>query len=545
MSLVHVFGARARRLIAVALLSRFSLPREAMRWAFRRHTRKMALVAPGGSLTFGQLHQRVMRVAGAFSGEGLVPGDVVLCQLPDDVTLIEWRLAALEYGVVLMTLHAHADSEQVWKAITSVAPRVVFAGENSPLARLALPEGVRRITTGSTYEQWIERALPLRRSTPLTPDSVAALSMTSGTTGAPKVLSVSHRSLMTSLKLLVRHLDVASATQEIGVTMSGIPLTGAGGGALLPNLLAGACLVVPRSYEQADLLDAIQTNGVERLFVAPSQVSDILDLRPEDLKPFQSLRQIIYGTDIMHLPSLIEALRVFGPILQQGYGSAEVLPPVTLLTPGAHRLAMVREDWHALHSVGAAVPEVKITIRDDMGRLLPVGRVGRVWVSSPTRFADYWEPIPAGHQNMHAEPAAGLAMGDMGYLDTMGRLHIMGREADMIRVDEDTVLYPRELEEHMLGHGAIKEVVVARGTRSSGPTLLIAASIRQAQRGRLPEAVLSAQLRDHLQSLKGLPPWPVEVRLMDRLPRSPLGKLLRREVRQAPASPLTAADASL
>ncbi|GAA6141657.1 long-chain fatty acid--CoA ligase [Hydrogenophaga sp. 5NK40-0174] len=507
-----------------------------MRWALRRHATKLALITPDRSLTYAQLQQRVMRLAGALQAAGIQPGDRVLCQLPDSAALIELRLAALEIGAVLMTMHAHADSEQVWKAITRVGPGLVVAGEHMPLARLALPEGIIRIATGGPYERWVEEAEPLTERTRFEPEATAALGMTSGTTGTPKLLAATHRSLMTSLQLLIRHLDLEAATHDIGVAMSAIPLSGAGGGMLLPSLLSGASLVIPRSYETQDLVNAIETHGVERLFLTPSQISDVLDLSADDLERLQSLRQIIYGTEIMHLPHLIEAIQLFGPILQQGYGSAEVLPPVTLLSPTAHRLAMVKGDWHALHSVGAAVPEVSVSVRGANGRSLPSGQVGKVWVTSPTRFSDHWQTGPG--QGQGHEPSAGgtmsepLYMGDLGYKDAMGRLHIMGREADVIVVDDGARLYPRELEDHMLSHRAIKEVVVTQGADRRGPVLVVAASLRRKHKVKLADEALAASLRDHLQTLKGLPPWPVDVRLVEKLPRSPLGKLLRKDVRQ-------------
>jgi acyl-CoA synthetase (AMP-forming)/AMP-acid ligase II len=517
--------------MAQALLGRCQLPRDAVRWAFRRHAQKTALITPERSLSFAQLHDRVERVVDAFIASGLRQGDVVLCQLPDGLEFIETRLAALESGVVIMSLHANADSEQVWRAFTQVSPRLLLTGGKMALGSLPVGGDVKRVTLGESYEAWLANSPVTGRRVEFGANRIAALGMTSGTTGAPKLLATTHGALLTSLRLLVRHLDIASDTHDIGVTMSAIPLSGAGGGVLLPSLLSGACLVVPKTYALSDVLRAVETHRVERLFLTPSQLIDVLDLPPESLERLNVLRQVIYGTEYMPLPKLVEALQVFGPILQQGYGSAEVLPPVALLTPTDHRLAMVAGDKHALHSSGRVVPEVTVTIRDENGRPLPSGRNGRVWVDSPTRFATYWragEPPDLDGSVRGADHA--LCMGDVGYLDSLGRLHVMARESEVIRVDDDSVLYPRELEEHMHEHRAVKEVLVTKANDARGPVLRVDVAVRARYAGGTSASALSSALRDHLQRLKGLPPWPVEVVIHPRLERSFLGKLLRRSV---------------
>ncbi|MET0091832.1 MAG: AMP-binding protein [Candidatus Thiodiazotropha sp.] len=182
------------------------------------------------------------------------------------------------------------------------------------------------------------RLAPTQDQRKLDPATVAALGFTSGTTGQPKALAISHGAYLTSLRQVVANIDLSqtrgwrSRTQDRFLV--GIPLTGAGSGILLPALLSGACLTIPERYDADTLLDLLINQRINRLFTTPSLLIDLLD-HPA-LRPLPDLQQLLYGTELMPAAKLEEAIARFGPILQQGYGSAEVLPPVTLLTPKQH-----------------------------------------------------------------------------------------------------------------------------------------------------------------------------------------------------------------
>ena len=526
--------ARIRHQLARWLIGRFQVPRDAVRWACRRHAQRTALVTASGRWTFRQLHERSLRLAQALLAQGAGAEAVVLCQVSDDHELLEIRLACFECGAASLCLPDFADAAAVLAVLAAVAPTVVVTSPGMPLATATLPAGVRRVLTGPDYEQWLLSQPADLAAVPVTPQQVAALGLTSGTTGTPKLMATTHGAQVRSLQMLMDNLDLSGPGLVSGPCLPAIPLCGAGSGMMFPAMLSGAALVIPPSRAPDVLVDWIEAQEVTRLFLTPSQLIDLLELPLAQQRRLAKLRQIIYGTESMPQPKLLEAMERFGPILQQGYGSAEVLPPVSLFSAAEHERARQSGALHLLASSGRVVPDVQLECRGEDGRPVAVGAVGAVWVRSPTRFAGYWGSkglVPAGQQ-------AWLAMGDMGRVDAQGYLYVMGRQADVIRVQREGAaavhVYPREVEDAAHRHPAVREAALVQVAQGGLPgQVWLVVSLREAV---LAHAVMAGQdwalaLRQHLEPLVPPHALPDRIWVVESLPRSPLGKVLRRQVR--------------
>ncbi|MCA0241006.1 MAG: acyl--CoA ligase [Proteobacteria bacterium] len=523
---------RLRHRLACWLVGRFRVPRDAVRWACQRYAGRLALVTPSGQWTFRALHERSLRLAQALQSAGLQPGELLLYQLHDEHELVELRLAAWECGAVAACLPDFADAAAARALLGCVQPRVVITSPDLPLAAAAPPPGARRVLTGPDYEAWLAAHPPLPAAVPVAPDDVAVLVTTSGTTGAPKLMASTHGAQMRSLQMLLANADLSGPAAPAGPCLTAIPLCGAGSGMLFPALLSGSPLVIPPSRDTAAWVDCAARHGVTRLFVTPSQLIDLLEL-PDAPRRLAAVRQLVYGTESMPVPKLTEALQRFGPILQQGYGSAEVLPPLALMSAPAHAGALAGQP-RRLGSCGRVVAGVELRIVDDQGRDLPAGEVGAVLVRSPTRFAGYWGAhglVPAGDD--------WLAMGDLGRVDADGDLFILGRQADLVQVQRRGVLlpvYPREVEDAAHRHPAVREAVLVQPPAADGPgPVWLVVSLRRSAGGR-GAADWAAELTGHLRPLLPAHALPDRVRVLEALPRSPLGKVLRREVRDALAA---------
>lgn len=507
-------------------LARLKTPRDVARWAFAKYANRVAVVDARGRVTYTELGQRTYRTAAAWRRMGVNCGDVVAVRLPDGICQVEARLAAAECGAVLNLLAPWSTVDQLVAALSVVEPRVfIHDGHNAAVCQ----ELARRFPTmlqvslENGNPEWTSLDLALPCAGSIDPEATLSLGFTSGTTGTPKITTATHGVYLTSIRLMVANVGVVPPGDKPDTTLVGIPLTGAGSGLLLPTVLAGGRLVIPRRYDAQSLIECIEQQRVTRLFTTPSLLIDMLDHELLDKVDLSSLRNLIYGTEMMPVAKLEEALLRFGPILQQGYGSAEVLPPVSMLQPRDHMhngRPAVRE---VLMSCGRVVPQVTVRIVDEDGSDVPAGTPGNVLVKSPTLFRGYGQGPDQGGDHLSG---GFLRIGDMGMLDSKGYLTLLGRKPDVLRRD-GRAIYPRYVEEALHDHPAIKEAAYVQGPQG----LVMVFSLRRAWRDDTALKRWRTELKLHLRSRVLEWQLPDSYLLMDELPRSQLGKLLRREVR--------------
>lgn len=509
------------------LLAQLKTPRDAARFAFRRYGARVALIEGPQRLTYAELAGRVYRMAGAWRAMGVRPGQIVAVQLADGIHQIEARLAAAECGATLTLLAPWLATPDVARATGLVQPALfIHAGSNPTLAAELLRHtpGLRLLALGAGQEEaWLAGCTAQPSPDPIDPSTIASLGFTSGTTGSPKVLGATHGAYLTSLRLIVDNVGVGPSQAAPDTMLVGIPLTGAGSGVVLPTLLAGGALVIPPRHDAQALLDAITRHRVTRLFTTPSLLIDMLDHPLLERTDLATLRNIIYGTEMMPAAKLEEALRRFGPILQQGYGSAEVLPPVALLQPHQHMSGDRPAPRSVLMSSGRVVPGVSVRVVGDAGRDCVPGEAGEVLVKSPTLFGGYWK---RPELSAAALRDGYLHTGDIGTLSADGDLTLLGRRADLLRRGE-RVIYPRLVEEALHDHPAVKEACFVQ----HGADAVMAFSLRQSWRGTQPASYWHETFARHLAASVAAWQLPDNFMLLDDLPRSPLGKVLRREVR--------------
>ena len=508
-------------------LARYRIPRDMTREAFRRYADRTALITPRGGLSFAELGRRVYALARGLEDLGIEKGGRAFTLLPDSREQVEARLACFESGLILTSFHtAHPRSAVLGAARTAppdaliVDPRI--GAETARALSLEHP-GLTVLETGPgrNYEDLLDTAEAGPSQRPVHPRDPAALGFTSGTTGEPKALFTTHEVIVTSLKLTATNVSITPGQPDTFVL--GIPLVGAGSGVVLPMLFSGSTLVIPEAYTAEAVLDAIRRHQATRTFVTPSLLIDFLDHPEADLG---SLRNVIYGTAPMPAPKLEEAVRRWGPIFQQGYGMAEVLPPVSLLQMHDHGTRDRPAPREVLRSVGRVVPEVEVRIINPEGEDLPPGEVGEILIDSPTTFSGYWKSPELNRQVLRD---GWYHTRDLGFLDQDGRLHVLGRRTDLIQRDGKT-MYPLRVEEAAHDHPAVKEACLV--TDPHGQVLTLAVSLRRTfreeNRGKLIKD-LSRHLREKLPAGHS----PDRVAVLEELPRSYLVKVLHREVRES------------
>ena len=515
-------------LLARLLLWRLRTARSIAHMAYRLHSRKTALIDRRGSLTYHELEQRVLCLHGWMQAEGVQKGDIVFTWLPETGEEYEARLATFENGAILASFHKHLPPESAAAMIERLKPSVFI---HDPLLsetilqrlRQALPT-LRMLAIGDEYENALTNHRPVRGKNKISEHDVFSLHMTSGTTGEPKAIGYTHLKYLNSIRLMARAIDFRPPESGgADVNMLGLPLTGPGSGMVLPSLLAGAALVMPEDFHARTLLQLIQRHRVSRAYLSPSAIIDILDEPTAAEFDVSSLNHVPYGSEMMPAAKIAEAVERFGPIFQQGYACFEALPPITWLLPNEH----VDADGNPvsseiLSSVGQVVANVDVVIRDDAFQPLPKGSTGLITVRTPACFDGYWlDP-----ENTRETFRDGwVVMGDIGYFDAAGYLHVLGRSADRVRKG-DQWINPREIEELSHEHAAVKEACLVQNRDETA----LVVSLRQSWRDR-DRLEVAHKIETHLQERLEPSLLPDQVSIIEEMPRSFLNKMLRREVR--------------
>lgn len=459
------------RLLRRIFLSRLKAPRDAARWAFSRHAEKPAFIAEDGrGVTFAELGKRVFALAAGFRKLGLAPGDRVAFLLPNCPEFVEIRLACHEAGLVAVPLVWDLSPRARLSALdlTSAGLYIfdpaldggaaALAGEELPGLRcVPLPEGER----SGLEALAVAGAGP--SATRINPSWPATINFTSGTTGEPKGVVSTHAGWMASVRMMVNAGRLAPQADER--FLHAIPLATAGWGPVLPCLLGGVTGLLVRRFDAAKTLELAERERATRAFLTPSQIIDWLDDPSLPSRDLSRLRALIYGTAPLAGPKTAEALSRIGPVLQQGYGLAEVLPPLALLYPEEHDPA------GSPFRAGRVVRDVEVRVVDAGGADVPPGTRGLVLAKSPTRTPGYWR-----RPELTEAALAGdfFRTGDVGYVDAAGYLNIVGRASEAI---DGLAPHPREVEEAAHAHPAVKECALLKlGGR---PTLVY--SLRRGQ----------------------------------------------------------------
>ena len=517
-----------RSLVVRFLLSRLRTARAIARLAYRRFPDKPALIDRRGTLTYSQLQERVERLQAWMHAQGIQKGDVVFTWLPETGEQYEARLATFENGTIFASFHKHLPADAALTTITRVKPTLFIHDPllSAPIldaVRAQLPN-LRLLALGDDYEKALAQQPPAAGTADVREDDIFALHMTSGTTGLPKSIGYSNRKYLDSVRFISRSIDFRPPADRLDVNMLGLPLTGPGSGMVLPTLLSGAALVMPEDFSAPTLAALIERHRVSRAYLSPSAIIDMLDEPTLDQYDLSSLTHVPYGSEMMPAPKIAEAIRRFGPIFQQGYGCLEALPPITWLLPHEH----VDADGNprgpeVLSTVGRVMQGVEVVIRDDSFAPLAQGEVGLVTVKTPVRFDGYWLDAQKTAETLRGD---WVVMGDLGYFDAAGYLHVLGRNADRV-LRGGELLNPREVEETAHTHPAVKEACFVQ--HGEGAVLVL--SLRQSWRKTHDWQTLEADVAQYLAGKLPAHQQPDRIRVVEEIPRSFLNKMLRREVR--------------
>jgi len=351
-------------------------------------------------------------------------------------------------------------------------------------------------------------------------DDLAALMPTGGTTGMPKGVMLTHRNLGTSIAFSI--INATYQPQDAIVNLAAAPMTHSAGFLSLPATARGGTVVVLTKPDPAALLDAIEQHGVTELFLPPTVIYRLLETPGIRQRQLSSLRYFMYGAAPMSVGKLKEALQVFGPVMFQGYGQTEAPGGIAILRPGDHFVDGQVAPDERLSACG--VPSVlnALAIMDDEGKVLPQGSSGEICVRGDIVMKGYYKQPDKTAESIRN---GWLHTGDVGHLDAQGYLHITDRKRDVI-ISGGFNVYPSEVEQVLWTHPAVLDCAVV-GVPDDKWGEAVKAVVELKPQAQVSAEDLIALCKAQLGSVKA----PKSVDFVNVLPRSPVGKVLKKNIR--------------
>ncbi|WP_432186145.1 4-coumarate--CoA ligase family protein [Streptomyces sp. Tue6028] len=480
----------------------------------------------GTTLTYGQLDHFHRRLAAAFAEAGVRKGDVLALHSPNTIAFPTAFYAATRAGASVTTVHPLATAEEFAKQLRdSAASWIVTVSPLLETARQAaeLAGGVREIFVcdqAPGHRSLIE----LLGSTAPEPqvdidpvEDVAALPYSSGTTGVPKGVMLTHRSIATNLAQLSPCMPMGTGDRILAV----LPFFHIYGLTALMNapLRQGATVVVLPPFDLDTFLAAIQKHHITGLYVAPPIVLALAKHPAVAQYDLSSLKYIICSAAPLDAALAAACSRRLGlPPVGQAYGMTE-------LSPGTHVVPLDAENPPP-GTVGKLIAgtEMRIVSLDDPAKDLGVGEAGEITIRGPQVMKGYLGRPDATAAMIDAD--GWLHTGDVGHVDADGWLFVVDRVKELIKYKGFQVA-PAELEALLLTHPGIADAAVIGVYNEDNNEVPHAFVVRQPSAPDLSEAEVMMHVAERVAPYKRVR----MVTFVDGVPRAASGKILRRQLR--------------
>lgn len=496
------------------------------------------------SLTYRQLDEESDALAAYLEKNGLVSGDRIGLFLQNVPQFVITLLAAWKANLIPVPINPMNKTREVSLILNDCGPRAIVAHAelfpmldgNKPEVLIATSpreyqtrndprlfrDDTDHVSPGTVDLQDVIRSsrdFPSRRHRlSCDPDSAAFLVYTSGTTGVPKGVLDLHRGAMLNAKAVVHMKNLSPGDPVLGLA----PLFHITGlvAQILVAFLCKAPIILSFRFDARVMLDSIReyrpamSSGAMTAYIAlmnnPAAVR-------EDFKSFKAMSS---GGAAVSPAIVAQFEQKFGHYLYQGYGLTETNGPV-IVVPMPNR-AKIDEKQKVL-SIGKPLPHVDARIVDDRGQFLGPHVEGEIVIAGDSRFLRYWNKP---EETEKALLDGFLLTGDIGFTDEDGWFYIVDRKKDMINAGGYKI-WPREVEDVIYSHPAVREVVVV-GVADSyrGETVKAFVSLKAGQHTNAQE------IRQYCRQRMAAYKYPRLIEFLDDLPKTSTGKILRRELRE-------------
>jgi acyl-coenzyme A synthetase/AMP-(fatty) acid ligase len=454
-----------------------------------------AVVTRDSVTTYAEFEIMVRRIAGALRDRVVGAGDLVAVRMRDTPAHLATLAAVMHIGGIVLPFDWRAAVSEIDRIAARFPPKIVVVDGRSPL-----PAGLDTLDAATALE-----AAPDSNPPVVLTDHPLVYSLTSGTTGEPKAIVLTHEQMFgRTVTLLLEHV-----VQPDDRFLALLPLAYSNGRVINFSLLTlGATVMLfPAIFEPGELIRFVEEQQLNGLMVSPNIARQLIGLerRPERLMP--RLRVFVTGGSKFQ-PEERAALRdrVAANVIDY-YGSTGGGPTAIIARP---------DEGAAPTSMGRPMFSLKVEIVDDDGRSLPAGTVGRLRVRGPgvaSGFAETTDMAEDGFRDGWHYP------GDLGSLDTDGMLHLHGRTSELIKRG-GAMVYAQEVEQALLRHPGVTDAAVV-GAPSPELGQEVVAFVTLASPA--DERALIQHCRTQLAPFK----VPARVEIIDALPRNPSGKVVK------------------
>jgi long-chain acyl-CoA synthetase len=471
-----------------------------------------ALVDAGRTLTCRDLAALVDRRAGQLRAHGVRPGDRVLLVSENCADQIALIFAAAAVGAWIVNANPRLTAPELDAIRTHSGARLaLYTAAVSPDAE------AHAARAGATCDDGVMIGPLNEDCTPEDDGDVAALVYTTGTTGKPKGVMLSHRSLLFVAAVSSRLRGLTPADRAWGV----LPISHVYGltSVMLGTLSAGACLHLTPRFTPEGMLAAIRDDGLSIVQGVPAMYARLLEHVGADARLPSRLRFAYAGGSPLDPALKASVERLLGVPLHNGYGLSEASPTVSQT-----RLDAPRADT----SVGQPIPGVEARVAGQDGRDVADGDAGELWVRGPNLMRGYYRDPDATAAALR--PGGWLNTGDMARRDADGCLFIVGRTKELI-IRSGFNVFPLEVETVLNAHPGVTQSAVVGRTVADGNEEVIA-FVHPDPRRPPDEAELRAWAAQRLAPYKR----PARIVLLDALPAAANGKVLKHVLKERAAA---------
>ena len=491
-----------------------------------RHT---ALAFEGRGTDFATLDELSNRVANALTSAGILAGERIAYVGKNSDAFFIALYGAIKAGVVMVPVNWRLAGPEIAVIVDDAEARLVLVGpEFFEIVRnelAAMPRVQTLIAAEGGHASWPALAAWLGAAPASAPSHAAAASdvavqlYTSGTTGRPKGVMLSHANFLSAIIESARDPAAWSKWRDGDSAVLAMPvshISGTGWG--IVTLHHGATCHIQRQFDIGMTLDMILQDRISKIFLVPAALQFLVRHPRAAGADFSSIREMGYGASPIPLPLLRECMDVLGCGFVQFYGMTETTGTIVALPPEDH----LPEGSARMRAAGKPLPWVEIRVVDAEGQDVKIGEVGEIVTRSAANMVGYWK---RPEETARTIRDGWLYTGDAGYLDADGYVFIHDRVKDMIISGGENV-YPAEVESALSEHPAVAEVAVI-GVPDAKWGEAVKAVIVLRPGAALSQDELIAWARTRIAGFK----TPQSVDFAETLPRNASGKLLKRELR--------------
>ncbi len=429
-------------------------------------------------------------------------------------------LAILVGGFIWVPINPKNGKQLNTQLLQKSQPELIIYDDasQSALGESASGKNTLRLNLGNDITTLIERyrGQPFTATRP-NPSDIMGIKFTGGTTGEPKGVMQTHA----NVAAVIENMQAEFSFQDSDCNLAVAPLTHGGSHYILPLLSVGGRHLLLREPNPDQILEAFRHQGASVCFMPPTLIYKLLDQPNISHADFPSLRHLTYSAAPMPPERIAQVINTLGNKLSTVYGQTEA--PMTITAMSAEDMSNPQLQT----SVGKACLHSELAILDSNGSPLPAGESGEVAVRGDIVMPGYYQ---APEKSREVFSGTWLLTGDIGYQNQQGYLFLQGRSKELI-ISGGFNVYPAEVENALMELPGIKECAVFGCSDEYWGERVEAAVCLEADNKMAPAPWTESSLREKLKAVLGPVKAPKHIHLIDKLPRNPVGKVVRREIK--------------